>query len=542
MEPTGRLERVIQAISPNWAERRARARGRLAISSFMAGGYQGASRSRAGLQGWDPYPGSAETDLHPDVSRLRARSRDLTRNSPIATGAVSGTVTSTIGTGLRPQPRIDRKFLGMSEEEADAWESEASALWDLWAKTTNCDVENELTFYQMQALAFRAVLESGDILSLTRFKELPGSLFGTRLQLIEADRVCNPHYGFDTDGLTGGVEIDRDGMPIAYHVSNRHPGHILRAGPTNWDRLPVYGPSGRRMSRLLFYKNRPGQRRGIPFLAPVIEPLKQLERYSHAELMAAVVSGMFTVFLESEGATGLPSRIGTDVDVDEDAITNDLALGYGAVLELEPGQKIESTNPGRPNAQFDPFVLAILRQTGVALEIPYEVLIGHFQSSYSAARAALLRAYQFYRVRRTWNVDVFSQPSYESVITEAIIRGYLDAPGFFDDLRIRHAFLRAAWTGDAMPQINAVQETKAAQLRVDMGLSTLQEETSNITGGDWEANHAQRVKESRMRREAGLDVEGVAEKVVSESTAKAVGPGEDDPDEAEQREKEEDRK
>lgn len=41
----------------------------------------------------------------------------------------------------------------------------------------------------------------------------------------------------------------------------------------------------------------------VPFLAPVIEALKQLGRYTDAELVAAVVSGMFTVFIEKESAS-----------------------------------------------------------------------------------------------------------------------------------------------------------------------------------------------------------------------------------------------
>ncbi len=50
---------------------------------------------------------------------------------------------------------------------------------------------------------------------------------------------------------------------------------------------------------------RPGQRRGVPVLAPVIEALKQLGRYTDAELVAAVVSGLFTVFVKQKRQKGL---------------------------------------------------------------------------------------------------------------------------------------------------------------------------------------------------------------------------------------------
>lgn len=535
MKPSTWLDRSIAYLSPGWAKKRAKARGELSISAWMAGGYQGAQAGRAGTKGWDPFPGSASADLHPDLPDLRSRSRDLVRNSPLAAGALGSTVTSVVGTGLRVHPMIDRDYLGLTEQQADAWEREARRVFEMWAGSTNADIEGEQTFYQLQDLAFRSVLESGDMLRVFRFQEQPGEVFGTRIQLVEGDRVCNPNWMMDTEQISGGVEIDGFGRVIQYHVTDKHPGNLWGLHPSTWDPVRARGPSGRRMAQLMFFKTRPGQRRGAPFLSAVIEPLKQLERYSHAELMAAVVSGMFTVFVKTDSATGLPNAVGTSVEPDD---PNDIALGYGAVMDLRPGESIESAAPGRPNTSFDPFVLAVLRQIGVGLEIPYEVLIGHFQSSYSAARAAILKAWQAYRVRRHWLAKTFCQPAYETVMHEAVIRGAIEAPGFLDDPFVRHAFLRCAWSGDAMPQIDPLKEINAAKVRVDMGVSTLQQETSQITGGNWEENHQQRVKESRMRREDGLDVESVAEKVVSESESRAIGPSED-PDEDDRREQEE---
>ncbi len=63
----------------------------------------------------------------------------------------------------------------------------------------------------------------------------------------------------------------------------------------------AYGKrTGRRNVLHLMCRERIDQRRGVPFLAPVIESLKQLGRYTDAELVAAVVSGMFTVFIEKK--------------------------------------------------------------------------------------------------------------------------------------------------------------------------------------------------------------------------------------------------
>lgn len=218
--------------------------------------------------------------------------------------------------------------------------------------------------------------------------------------------------------------------------------------------------------------------------------------------MAAVVSAMFSVFIKSEDPDGLaPIEDGAGSGRDD----KDFQLGPGAILDLLPYESVEIADPKRPNAAFDQFVLAILRQVGVALEIPFELLVKHFTASYSAAQAALLEAWKFFRSRREWLASMFCQPVYEAVITEAVARGYLNAPGFFSDPMIRAAYLGSEWIGPPRGQIDQLKEGKAARERVDMGISTLAEETAALTGGDWERKHRQRSKEKRMRLEAGLE-------------------------------------
>ena len=79
---------------------------------------------------------------------------------------------------------------------------------------------------------------------------------------------------------------------------------------TGWTRVEAWGAkTGRRNVLHIMNRERIGQRRGVPFLAPVIEALKQLGRYTDAELVAAVVSGMFTVFIEKESASSTAGSV-----------------------------------------------------------------------------------------------------------------------------------------------------------------------------------------------------------------------------------------
>ena len=90
------------------------------------------------------------------------------------------------------------------------------------------------------------------------------------------------------------------------------------------------------------------------------------------------------------------------------------------------------------------------------------------------------------------------------VITEAVAKGILDAPGFFSDPFVRAAYLGTEWVGPPRGQIDQLKEIRAADYRVRLGVSTLEEETAQITGGSWETKHIQRAKEHKLRLAAGL--------------------------------------
>jgi len=122
-----------------------------------------------------------------------------------------------------------------------------------------------------------------------------------KMWLIEADRISNPDNARDTDRLVQGIEKNAAGEAIAVHICNQHPSSWKKGVKKQWQRVEIFGrESGRRNFVLKMEMLRPDQDRGIPILAPVIEPLKQLARYTEAELQAAVVSGAFAVFLKMD--------------------------------------------------------------------------------------------------------------------------------------------------------------------------------------------------------------------------------------------------
>lgn len=495
------LDKTISYISPETGLKRMEARTRLAL----AGGYTGARFDRRQTKSWSTSDGSADNVTLGDLPTLRNRSRDLLRNAPLACGAVNTVVTNVVGTGLKLQSQIDREVLApffKTEEEFDKFERNAERIFKNWSESQDCDITRSQTFPEIQNLILRSVLESGDIFILRRNVVRKGKIINLALQLIEADRVSNPDFKTDTSNLSAGIEMDDNGAPITYHICNQHPDDFENQNEKKYVKISAFDKYDNRQVLHIFNRTRPGLTRGVPYLAPVIESLKQLDRYSEAEIMAAVISAMFTVFVKSEDEEGLaPIAELNDTQRRNDS---DYKLAPGAILDLSPGENIEIADPKRPNQAFDPFVQAVLRQIGVALELPFEILIKHFTASYSAAQAALVEAWKFFSSRRKWLAIQLCQPIYEMVITEAVAKGILNAPGFFSDPIIKNAYLGADWIGPPRGQIDQLKEVRAAETRIKIGISTLAEETAILTGGDFERKYPQILKEYKLKQEAGI--------------------------------------
>lgn len=456
----------------------------------LAGGYEGASRRKRSLSEWQTRTMDADAALLWDLPTLRDRSSDLIRNNPLAAGAINTKVTSVIGSGLWHKAAINREYLGIPNDQADELEAKIEFEFSVLCKDMGIGGES---FTELQRVAYRSGKEKGDSFALLTGEERIDNPYQLAVQLIESERVSNPDDQRDCAELAGGIKKNGKGRHTHYCVQTSHPGSTNRKS-RKWVDIPARNSRGRRIMLHIYRPLRPEQTRGAPDLAPVIEPLKQLGRYTEAELMAAVVSGMYTVFIKSEG------------DGDGEIETTDIKLGNGSVVGLAPGESIETTSPGRPNAGFDPFFLAITRQIGVALELPFEILIKHFSSSYSASRAAMLEAWRYFSSERSWFAEVFCQPIKEAFVDEGVALGRFNMPGYFDDPFIRAAYVGSRWSGPPRGHVDELKEAKASQIYNELGVKTLDEITMEVTGGDWESSHAQLAKETRKRKEDGLPI------------------------------------
>ena len=503
----GTVERIIQKVLPNYALKRARARYGLAMGAMVAG-YEGASMSKPSLRNWRPVPYDANSLIQFDQQYLRDRSRDLERNNALALGAINTKCTSVIGTGLTLHAKIDSKFLTMDDDAANEWESNAEREWKLWYNSIESDAARILSGPSRQQQVYRRRLVDGDVLSLLKHIRRPGNPYALKEQIVEGDRLTNPGWAANSQSRAGGIDKDENGAPVTYHIMNRYPWQVgTNLASLEWIPVPAFGGNtGRRNVLHVFKQERPGQNRGVPDLAPVMHLLKQLGRFTEAEVDAAVINSYFTVFFTSDmgGEDDFKTVMGGQQKTYSPSSADDVDLGPGLVHMAPPGTKPEFADPKRPNANFGAFVEALFQQIGVALEIPYEILIKHFTSSYSASQGALLEAWRFFKSERKWFIGNYLQPLYETFLMEAVSMGRLSAPGFFRDPLVRQAYCGTQWHGDPRGMIDQVKEISAANLRILMGMTTLEAETAEITGGDWEKNIPQIRRERQILSDLGL--------------------------------------
>lgn len=496
------IEKAISVFSPKVAVNRAMARKQLEVINGTGYGYgnYGANSNRKAQKRWFWQSRSPKEDIDLNHDELMQKARDLYYGTTIGNGALKTIRTNVVGVGLKCRPNIDAEFLGMTEDQATEWERTTMREFKLWSESTNCDAERINNFYELQQLAFLSWIMNGDVFATLPFKPRPNMPYDLRVQLIEADRVCNPNLDTLNSKITEGVERDSTGEIIAYHICNVHPKSYLNKDARRWDRVLAYGPrTGRKNVLHCMSQERIGQARGVPLLAPVIEAVKQLGRYTDAELAAAVVSGMFTVFVYQD-AIGNDKPIGEDnEEYEQEDAANEISLGNGSIVGLNPGEKVEFANPTRPNTGFEGFINALCRQIGASLELPVELLLKQFTKSYSASRAALLEAWKTFKMYRGWLSNDFCQPIYEEWLAEAVSKGRILAPGFFLDPIIRKAYCQCGWNGPAQGTLDPTKEVEAAQMRVENGFTTRQQETIELGGGDFFDNNRQRIREERAR-------------------------------------------
>lgn len=526
------VDKVVEYFNPIAAGRRAAAR--ISLDAIRNYGYSegAASRKKKSMKNWHNESASPQSDIDMNLDLMRRRSRSSYYTSPIATSAIHTNRDHVIGPGLKVVPKIDYKFIGIDRERAAELERDIKFKFNTWASRKNCCITGQNTFFELQQIALMTWLMSGECFVFPMYVNNPDSDFELTIKLMEGDLISNPNSNAEFvdiyrknpengNRIYNGVEIDDLDRVVAYHVASDYSDRSLAS--ISWIRVPAYGEQTGNPNVLhVFNAIRPNQYRGIPYLAPVIEDIKQLRRYQDAEIMAALINGLFSVFIKTEDGEppafegvddesfSVQTSGGKPLEFDKGK-SNDLDIGNGNINVLRPGESIEVVDGKRPSSNFDAFIQSVCMTVGAALDIPNELLLKKFSASYSASRGALLEAWNFFSMNRTWFADSFCNPIYRLWLNEAVVKGIIDLPGYFDNRYIRDAYSRAEWPGPSPGQLDPTKEVEASLMKMKAGLSNGEKEAIELNGTDYEENLEQLAAERQTMKKLELRMEGMNE-------------------------------
>ncbi|MDJ0838957.1 MAG: phage portal protein, partial [Acidobacteriota bacterium] len=490
------VDRLVETLSPQLGIKRQVARRALAMLAddpFDAGRGKNRRRSRRRRQKATPQPPDRNNR---DLPTLRALCRHLAHNDPVAASATNTMITKLLGAGLVVRPAPRPQHLPLSESRLQEFVERTNlGFSQIWGSA--CDLEQETDWLDYQALVARSVFDSGDNLQI--FTNANPGPFKLALQGIEADRICNPQLKPDgalTNGnrLSAGVEKDEQSRIQQFHVCRGFPGDYRDKDSKDWFEVPRWSRPGVPASLLIYRRTRPGQTRGLPMLTPVLDALEDLTQYRRNELQAALVASLFSVIVSPKVADGLEQAGntdptarpgGTDDEEKPEGLGKDIELGPGAVLEADNPADVQTVNPGRPSSVFAPFTDYCLRILGAGIGMGSEILLKHFSTSYTAARAALNELFELILKDRAWYVRVFCRWVYWQWMDEAVATNFLYAPGYLTNPLLRAEYRRASWVGPSRSMVDPLKEVLAAIKRIQARLSNHHIEAQGL-GHDWD--------------------------------------------------------
>jgi lambda family phage portal protein len=517
-------------------------------AAHMAGDYMAQA-----VRGWLPPLQSADAEWLYERDLSVSRVRDLVRNEGWAQAAIDRTVDMTVGATFRLNAKPDADRLGITREAAEEFARQIEAKWREFAHdpTFRGDAERLLPFAGQIGLIARELVQVGEGLAVLRWKPRERWPYATALHIVDADRLSNPDGRPDDDFLRGGVELDADGAPVAYHIRRGHPGDVSSSlDSMTWDRIPRFDDvDGYDRWKVLhvFERRRPGQHRGISRLVAAVVKMRLLSRYSESEVKAAAINGsvigaIYTELGQEFAREALGDTSGPGAGFDWDGFNGHRANFYrtgsgmedSRFLTLFPSDKLDLNTTPRNTAGFPAFQKAFLQGFSASLGLSYEqVSMDWSSTNYSSARAALNEVWRTVQRLRAMLVWGAAQPVYTAFLEDALDSGALTppagAPDFYD---APGAYAQAEWIGPGRGYVDPVKEAQAAALRIKARISTLEREAAE-QGLDWQMVVAQIAREEAELARVGVSVPdsgklSTAKDDDEEAADKPAAPGTDD--------------
>ncbi|MEN3144662.1 phage portal protein [Ochrobactrum sp. WV_118_8] len=498
--------------------------------AMVGGAYDAASRFDKEVALWTPSIRSADSDLLHDKPVIDARVRDTARNDAYAAAGSEIRKDNIVGSMFLLNSKPNARVLGLDEVWEEEYQEEVEAKFTLWAESQNNYVDasaiNNFTAFIRLGVGISGL--TGEILTTAEWIE-DGRPFNTAMQMIDTDRLSTPPNLRGTDRVRGGVERNRYGQPLAYHIRKAHPTDFLNPDSYQWKRVAARKPWGRQQVIHIYEQFRPDQSRGVSRMVSALKETRITKRFRDVVLQNAVVNATYAASVESDLPTEAVYAMLGGGQLDAATVANAVRSFAGGYMEtiseymsnaknlsidgvkiphLMPGTKLQLRPAGQGGPLGTEFEQSLLRYIAAMLGVSYEQLSKDYsRTNYSSARAAMNETHKTMQASKRMTADRLATSIFMLWLEEAFAKGEITslprrAPNFWEGLN-REAYSACEWIGASRGQIDELKETQAAVLRLKYGLSTREDELARL-GKDWRKVFAQLEREEALAKERGL--------------------------------------
>jgi lambda family phage portal protein len=461
--------------------------------------YQGADFSRL-TSAWASLGSSGDAEVRVSLRTLRNRCRQLARDNDYAKNALRAITNNVVGKGVTFHAQVMMLRGGKLDERRNEQVENAFAKW---ARMDSCDVAGKFSFPRMQRVAMRSVVESGEVLLRKVKRPFGRSKVPYALQLIESDQLAEIESGRAQSGnqVRMGVEVDKYGRPVAYHIYKQHPGDYQFTSGASTDNQIEIVPADEIIHLYLPDELRPGSTRGVPWMHSAMTRLNHMGGYEESEVVAARASASIMGFIQSPELYD-PSAPGAGALGADDVMAGSRVYDMepGLLKELAPGETFTGFAPTRPNGAMDPFMRLMLRGAAAGIGVSYETLSKDYsQSNYSSSRLALLDDRDYYRVLQQWFGEAFLQVVLEDWLAQAALVGEIPQDYFANPDR----YTEVVWKYRGWDWVDPWKEVQASRTAIRSGLKSIQGVLAD-SGEDFRDIFLQRRREIDLAAELDL--------------------------------------
>ena len=410
---------------------------------------------------WLATTNSINNELRGDLDRLRARSRDLSKNNDYARKFKKMVGANLVGpAGFKLQARVMNSATQADELANNAIESGFAA----WARRGVCEASGRMSFADLcRALAGDAAIDGEFIARKLRGKAARNA-FGYALQHIDVDRLdtnLNRSATSRDNAIVMGIEIDAWRRPVAYHLFTGHPADNVSGGR---DREIV--PASEIIHG--FVVEYAEQVRGAPWMSSAILTLHHLGEFEQSALLAARKGADTLGFFVSPDGT--PPLAGEE-SADGEPITVTVPGHYDT---LPDGYDFKPYDSAYPDAMLEAFCKQFVRRAASGLNVAYHGLGNDLEGvNFSSIRSGVLEERDQWMALQNWFTEAFLDPIYADLIEMGLLYGAFTLPnGAPLPAAKRDKFAAHQWQGRRWQWVDPLKDIKASLEAIRAGLTS----------------------------------------------------------------------